>query len=111
MREERLEWLSQALMQLKDIATGLQQHGAKFNESNHIRQYLAIIKVHPMAICSPQRFGEKNGANYKEAPTCCLCPWDNQRDACKCQAQQEHLEELLGSFGEVAFCHFSGKRT
>ena len=43
--EERIEWLHQAMLQLKDITTGLQQHGISWKESDHIKLYLDAIKA------------------------------------------------------------------
>ena len=44
-REERIKWLHQALVQLNHITTGLQQHGLKWNDSQHLKLYTEILEV------------------------------------------------------------------
>lgn len=43
--EERIEWLQQAIAQLKDVTVGMQQHGVRIEHSPHIRHYMTILRV------------------------------------------------------------------
>jgi hypothetical protein len=44
-RDQRLDWLEHALGEARDIARGLQQHGALTEEANAIATYVDIVKV------------------------------------------------------------------
>lgn len=47
-REQRLDWLEFALMEARDIAMGLRQHGALTEGSHGLETYVDIVKVpHP----------------------------------------------------------------
>lgn len=44
-REQRLEWLEFALREAREIARGLQQHGALTMEAAAVATYVDIVKV------------------------------------------------------------------
>lgn len=44
-REQRLDWLENSLSEARDVARGLQQHGALTSDSTHIAVYIHIVKV------------------------------------------------------------------
>jgi hypothetical protein len=44
-REQRLDWLEHALGEARDIARGLQQHGALSAQAGHLSTYIDIVKV------------------------------------------------------------------
>lgn len=53
-REERTEWLNQAMTQVRDVTIGLQQHGIDIKDTCHMKLYMNILRVRALPI-TPSR--------------------------------------------------------